>query len=264
MQPNHPRPYILRETTYRRLLELEPKVAVLPWGATEAHGHHLPYATDVLQAEAFASRAAEIAVEKGGRPVVLPAVPFGNNAQQLDQAATVHLSSATAFSVLRDVARSMTSQGIDRLLIVNSHGGNEFRPAVRDLELETGVLIVVADFFRMLPDLRARLFSAPGDHADEMETSLMLHLAPHLVDMGAAGSGERRRFEIAGLEQPGVWSPRPWSAVHPDTGSGDPRGATADRGREFFEAVSGAIADVIVGLSEAQPGDLPYLFVPGR
>jgi creatinine amidohydrolase len=232
---------------------------VLPWGATEAHGYHLPYATDVLQAEAFASRAADIAVEKGGRPVVLPAVPFGNNAQQLDQAATVHLSSSTAFSLLRDVARSMKSQGIDRLLIVNSHGGNEFRPAVRDLELETGVLIVVADFFRMLPDLRARLFAAPGDHADEMETSLMLYLVPHLVDMDAAGSGARRRFEITALEQPGIWSPRPWSAVHPDTGSGDPRGASPEKGREFFEAVSAAIAEVIVGLSVAQPGDLPYL-----
>jgi len=263
MQPKAPRPYILRETTYPRILELQPTVAVLPWGATEAHGHHLPYATDVLQAEAFASRAAEIAVEKGGRPVVLPAIPFGNNAQQLDQAATVHLSSSTAFAVLRDITRSMKSQGIDRLLIVNSHGGNEFRPAVRDLQLETGVLIVVADFFRMLPDLRARLFTAPGDHADEMETSLMLHLVPHLVDMEAAGRGERRPFDITALEQPGVWSPRPWSAVHPDTGSGDPRGATAAKGGEFFEAVSGAMAEVIVGLSDAQRGDLPYLGEPG-
>ena len=253
-----PRPYLLREANYRQLQDRRPNVAVLPWGATEAHGGHLPYATDVLQAEAFASSAAGIAASRGAAPVVLPAVPFGNNAQQLDQAATCHLASSTAFLVLRDVVRSMRSQRIDRVLIVNSHGGNEFRPAVRDLCRETGSLIVVADFFRMCPDLRARLFAEPGDHADEMETSLMMHLVPSLVVMGQAGTGERRPFTVAGLEQPGVWTPRPWSAVHPDTGSGDPGGASAEKGKEYFQAVSEAIAEVIVGLSAARPGDVPY------
>jgi len=254
-----PRPYLLREANYRQLVDRRPNVAVLPWGATEAHGGHLPYATDVLQAEAFAASAAAIATGRGASPVVLPAVPFGNNAQQLDQAATCHLSSSTAFSLLRDVVLSMRSQRIDRVLIVNSHGGNEFRPAVRDLCRETGSLIVVADFFRMCPELRAGLFATPGDHADEMETSLMMHLVPHLVVMDQAGRGERRGFSVGGIEQPGVWTPRPWSAIHPDTGSGDPRGASAEKGKEYFDAVSEAIAEVITGLSTARPGDLPYL-----
>src|SRR5205085_12241039 len=100
---------------------------------------------------------------------------------------------------------------------------------------------------------------ASVDHADEMETSFLLHVAPHLVDMSAAGRGERVPFEITALNQPGVWTPRPWSASHPDTGSGDPSFATAEKGRAHFEAVSGAIADVILGLSNAKKGEIPYL-----
>lgn len=253
-----PRPELLREASYTQLRDYRPNVAVVPWGATEAHGGHLPYAADVIEAEEFASRAAAVAREQGARPVVLPAVPFGNNAQQLDQVATCHLSSETARLLLRDIVRSMVAQGIDRVLIVNSHGGNEFRPWVRDLELEYSVLLVIADFYRMVPQTRASLFDAPGDHADETEASLLLHLCPHLVKMEQAGTGDRLPFAVEGLDQSGVWTPRPWSAVHPDTGSGDPRAATAEKGERYFTAVSEAIARVIVGLSRAEPGRLPY------
>lgn len=253
------RPELLHEASYSRLRAYGPNVAVLPWGATEAHGAHLPYTTDNLQAEAFAARAAAIACERGARPVVLPVVPFGSNAQQLDQVATCHVSASTVLAILRDIVRSMTTQGIDRLLILNSHGGNEFRPFVRDLQTEYGALIVVADFWRMRPELRRELFDVPGDHADESEASLLLHLRPDLVRMEDAGRGERRPFGIAGLSQPGVWTPRPWAAVHPDTGSGDPRMASAEKGQRYFEGVSEAIAQVIVGLSGAAPGDVPYL-----
>lgn len=248
----------MREANHRQLREYRPNVALLPWGATEAHNYHLPYATDVIEGEAFAAQAAAEARRRGAKPIVLPAVPFGNDAQQLDQVATCHLSSETAFLLLRDVVRSMSLQGIDKVVILNSHGGNDFKPWVRDLELELGSLIVVVDFFRMLPELHKELFEAPGDHADETETSLLLHLCPELVRLSEAGRGERRPFEIAGISQAGVWTPRPWSAIHPDTGSGDPRAASAEKGRRYFDAVSTAIADLLVGLSAAEAGQLPY------
>ena len=258
MPTDSPRQYLVAEANYVQLRNYRPTVAVLPWGATEAHGGHLPYASDVIEAEALAARSAEIAVAAGARPIVLPTIPFGNNAQQLDQVATCHLSTSTAAAILRDVAGSLKRQSIDRLLIVNSHGGNDFKPLVRDVELNLGVLVVVADFFRMIPELRAEIFDDPGDHADETEASLLLYLCPELVSMDQAGEGRRMPFAIPGLSQPGVWTPRPWSAVHPDTGSGNPRAATAEKGKRYFEAVSAAIAEVIVGLDNAEPGDLPY------
>src|SRR3954451_10778616 len=95
-----PRPYILHESNYQQLREHHPNVAVLPWGATEAHNYHLPHGTDVIEARAVAERAAELAHQAGARVVVLPAVPFGNNAQQLDQVATVSIRTTTALAIL--------------------------------------------------------------------------------------------------------------------------------------------------------------------
>lgn len=252
-----PRRYLLHESNYRQLLDRRPNVAVLPWGATEAHNYHLPHGTDVIEAAAFAAEAARIADERGARVVVLPAIPFGNDEQQLDQVATISFTTATAAAILDDVARSLKRQGIDRLVILNAHGGNEFKPLVRDIQSARGVLIAVVNFWQIArPE---NLYEIPGDHADEMETSVMLHLAPDLVQMEQASDGRRVPFDLAGLNQPGVWTPRPWSKSHPDTGHGDPRRASAQKGAEHFKAATNAIANVLVELSAATRGQSPYL-----
>ncbi|HEX2474416.1 MAG TPA: creatininase family protein, partial [Lacipirellulaceae bacterium] len=119
-----PRPYLLLEANHRQLVESPPQVAVLPWGATEAHNRHLPYGTDVIEATKLAERAAELAYARGARVAVLPTIPFGNNEQQLDQACTISFTTATALAVLGDVARSLARQHIDRLVVLNAHGGN--------------------------------------------------------------------------------------------------------------------------------------------
>src|SRR3954470_115767 len=113
-----PRPFVLHEANYRQLLDHRPRVAVLPWGATEAHNYHLPHGTDVVEATALAERAAGLAHERGAKLVVLPTIPFGNNAQQLDQVATISLSTLTASAILSDVAQSLAAQGIDRLVLL--------------------------------------------------------------------------------------------------------------------------------------------------
>ena len=116
-----PRPFVLHEANYRQLREYRPAVAVLPWGATEAHNYHLPHGTDVIEATVIAERAAAIAHEAGARVVVLPTIPYGNDAQQLDQVATISLRTTTALAILADVARSLKIQGIDRLVLLNAH-----------------------------------------------------------------------------------------------------------------------------------------------
>jgi len=254
-----PRPHVLLEANYRQLLDRRPNVAVLPWGATEAHNFHLPHGTDVIESTALAERAAELAAGRGSFPIVLPAIPYGNNAQQQDQVATIHLSTATALGLLRDVVQSLRRQGIDRLVIVNGHGGNEFKPLVRDLELESGSLIVVVDFWRVRPDAVARIFAEPGDHGGDLETSLVMHLRPELVVMDQAGTGAAVPWKLTSLARANAWTPRPWSHVHPDTGSGDPSAATAAKGAEYFAAITEAVADLLVELSAARKGDLPYV-----
>jgi len=255
-----PRSYILFEANYAQLKSYKPNVAVLPWGATEAHNYHMPHGTDVIEATALAERAAKLAFEAGAKPIVLPAIPFGNNAQQLDQVATINISTATASAILGDVAQSLKAQGIDRLVILNAHGGNEFKPIVRDLQARLGMLIVIINFFQMCPDALDEIFEGnAGDHAGQMETSFLLHERPDWLQLSQAGPGDRVPFAIEGLTQAGVWTPRPWSKSHPDTGSGNPAGASAEKGKQYIERISLEISRVLIGLSKAQKGQLPYL-----
>jgi len=254
-----PRPFVLHEANYRQLKELRPNVAVLPWGATEAHNYHLPHGTDVIEATTLAEAAAADAHRSGARVVVLPAIPFGNNAQQLDQVATVSIQTSTAAAILSDVAHSLSSQGIDRLLLLNAHGGNDFKPLVRDISARLKMLIVLVNFWQMIPKTVEQVFDEPGDHAGELETSFLLHVRPEWVVMDQAGEGKTVPFKLGSLKKPGVWTPRPWSVTHAATGCGNPGKSTAEKGRQYFDAVSNGLADVLVELSNAKKGESPYL-----
>ena len=246
------RPYVLDEANYRQVRDDQPRLAILPWGATEAHNYHLPHGTDTLQATSLARHAAALAHEAGARLVVLPAIPFGNNEAQLDQVATVSITTATATAILDDVVRSLAEQSIRRVLIVNAHGGNDHRPIVRDISARYDSLVVLANFWQMIPERVAAIFDEPGDHAGELETSLLLHLCPELVELEHAGAGGRRPWELDDVAQPGLWAPRPWSRVHPDTGSGDPAASTAEKGRVYFEEVTQALAKVMIHLANLE------------
>ncbi len=254
-----PRPYLLMEANLKQLRENPPKVAILPWGATEAHNYHMPHGTDVIEASSCAQQAAKLAAGRGAPVVVLPTIPFGNNAQQLDQVATIHFRTTTAYAILSDVCASLTAQGIDRLVIFNFHGGNEFKPLIRDLQGEFDILIIQVHGFALGAAAQKEIFSNPGDHAGDAETSLLLHLCPQLMQMQNAGPGITNPFAIPHLNQPGVWTPRPWSKSQPDTGAGDPREATADKGRRMFKVITEAFSELLVSLAAAKKGDLPYV-----
>src|SRR6185503_18354684 len=172
------RQFVLHEATFRQLQQHRPNVAVLPWGATEAHNYHLPHGTDVIEATTLAEAAAAVATGRGAKVVVLPTIPFGNNAQQLDQVATISIQTSTAFAILADVAYSLKKQGIDRLVVLNAHGGNEFKPLVRDVQARFGMLIAVINFWQMIPNAAEEIFDDPGDHAGELETSFLMHARP--------------------------------------------------------------------------------------
>lgn len=122
------RPYILGETHWDALKNAKFDLAVLPWGATEAHNYHLPYATDIIEADHLAAESARIAWELGGKVIVLPTVPFGVNTGQSDIYLDINLNPSTQLAILSDVVEVLHRQGIYKLLIFNSHGGNNFKP----------------------------------------------------------------------------------------------------------------------------------------
>jgi creatinine amidohydrolase len=249
------RPYILNELTWKTVRDTRYEVAVLPWGATEAHNLHLPYTTDNIEAEGIAAAAARLAWDRGARVVVLPLVPFGVNTGQLDIPLCVNLNPSTQTLVLRDVASSLAGQGVRKLVILNGHGGNDFRQMIRELQPAVALFLCTINWYTVV-DPRP-LFAEPGDHAGELETSVILHLAPELVlPLSQAGSGAARRFKIAALREGWAWAPRRWTRVTKDTGVGDPKAATAEKGARYVAAVAARIADFLVELAAADPDDL--------
>ena len=250
-----PRPYILNDLTWKDVGDAAYEVAVLPWGACEPHNRHLPYSTDNVETERIAALAAARAWERGAKVVVLPTVPFGVNTTQLDIPLCVNMNPSTQALVLRDVAKSLEGQGIPKLVILNRHGGNDFRQMIRELQPAVATFLCVVDWFKALD--AKQYFSDTGDHAGELETSVMLHVAPELVrPLGEAGPGKARRFKIAGLREGWAWAPRRWRQVTDDTGIGNPAAATAEKGKKYVEALTEKLAGFLVDLTKADPKEM--------
>jgi len=246
------RPYILAECTWPAVRDAKYEVAVLPWGATEAHNRHLPYATDVIESEAVAAESARLAWNDGARVLVLPPIPFGVNTGQLDVAYCVNMNPSTQALVLSDIVRSLEPHGVRKLVVLNGHGGNDFRPMIRELQPATPMFLCAVNWYASVD--AAAFFDEPGDHAGELETSTMMALVPELLrPLEEAGPGRARRFHVQGLREGWVWAPRRWTQVTDDTGVGDPAQSTADKGRRYLEAVCRNIADFLVDLAKADP-----------
>jgi creatinine amidohydrolase len=244
------RPYILSELTWKTVRETKYEVALLPWGATEAHNFHLPYATDNIETEAVAASAAERAWKSGAKVVVLPIVPFGVQTGQLDIPLCINMNPSTQLLVLRDVASSLAGQGIKKLVLLNGHGGNEFRQMIRELQAQMSLFLCHVNWYRVL-DLKP-YFSDLGDHAGEMETSVMQHVAPELVrPLSEAGSGKARQFKIAAFREGWAWAPRQWTQVTDDTGVGNPAASTAEKGKRYLEAVAEKVGAFLIDLAKA-------------
>ena len=249
------RPYILAETNWSVVRETAYEVAILPWGATEAHNLHLPYGTDTIQCDHVAAEAARIAWEAGARVVVLPTVPFGVQTTQLDIPFCLNMNPSPQAAVLGDLVQALDAQGIRKLVLFNGHGGNDFRQIIRELQPRTRVFLAAVNWYKVVEP--REYFGDLGDHAGEMETSVMLHIAPELVlPLDEAGDGRERRPRIAALREGWAWAPRRWTQVSADTGVGDPRAATAAKGAQYVEAVTRQVGRFLVELAAADVNDL--------
>lgn len=243
------RPHVLSETNWREVQNTAFEVAVLPWAATEAHNYHLPYGTDSYESQHIAEEAARLAWEQGSKVVALPTIPFGVNTGQLDIPLTINMNPSTQLAVLRDVVESLEVQGIPKLVILNGHGGNDFKQMLRELQGATEVFVCTVNWWTILEG--KQFFDQPGDHGGELETSLMLHLHPELVFLEQAGDGRTNAFRITALREGWAWAPRDWRRATVDTGSGDPQRGSAEKGARFFAAVTKKIAGFLVELAAA-------------
>jgi creatinine amidohydrolase len=229
--------FVLAEQTHAFVRSQKWEVAVLPFGATEAHNFHMPYGTDVIEASLLAREGCRYAYERGAKVLCLPTIPYGVNTSQLEipGAVTMSVTPTTLLKILADLVDALERQGIRKLVLVNAHGGNELKPLARELYHRHKVFIGVCDWFRLGSDLTKQIFEKSGDHADEMETSVGLAYFPELIQMDQAGPGAARTARFDAVNQGWVSIVRPWHALTADTGVGDPRAATAEKGRRFME-----------------------------
>ncbi len=249
--------YILEQTNWKQVKNQKYEVAILPWGATEPHNYHLPYGTDSLETSKIAAEAAEKAWQKGAKIMVLPTIPLGvQNPGQIELPFCLHTRPSTQIIIFKDIASALYSQGIRKLVLMNGHGGNDFKPMIREIQPQfPGMLISLVEWFKLL-DL-SEYFEEGGDHANEMETSVIMHYFPELVlPLDEAGSGKAKQSKLEGFKNKTAWTPRQWDKVTEDTGIGNPKKATAEKGKRYLEDVTTKIGEFFVELAESNLADL--------
>jgi creatinine amidohydrolase len=231
-------------------LDGERTLVVLPVGAVEQHGPHLPIVTDALVPQALLARALELR-EDDGRVFALPPQAYGKSNEHVGFAGVFALSAETLARTLRDIAAGVAASGLRRLMFLNGHGGNTdvLDYVARDVRADFGLVCVSAHPFRfgLAADVISDAEEGFGIHAGEAETSILMHLVPELVhaDRFAAELPEvrtkLRRLTLKGAASFG-WITRDLSA----SGTiGDPRAATAEKGRAIFEAEAALVAELI-------------------
>lgn len=237
---------LFQEFTRAELRQRAPDaLAVLPVGATEQHGPHLPVGTDHFAVEHIAREAAALAA-RDIPVVVAPTLPFGSSHHHLPFGGTLSLSTQTYYRAVRDLAESLITDGFRRIFIVNGHGGNNelVQLVARDLALIHPAHLAAASYWDIaweaLVAAEAHLPGGLPGHAGAFESSLILALRPDLVREprphreGAAGTDPRGhqayRAEFSGR----------WQAM--DGYSDSPDRATGERGHAYLAAAIPAVA----------------------
>src|SRR6056297_2736691 len=250
-------PWLLAEATFSEIRAAAYEVAVLPLGATEPHNTHLPYATDTLESQAIGRAVCEQAHALGAKVVLLPSIPYGTETNMRHLPLAMNLQPTTLFAVLKDLVESLVGSGIRKVLILNSHGGNDLKPFLREMSGNTPAQLFLCDWFRMVGDRYEELFDAPEDHAGEMETSLGLAFFPEFVVRDSEGNlraddGAIQSTRFAAVNEKWVSITRPWHLLTKQTGSGNPHAATAQKGQQVMDLIVERLAPFLLELSNAE------------
>jgi creatinine amidohydrolase len=226
-------------------------VALLPTGAVEQHGPHLPLDTDSFTAFTVCARAAE---DIGEFPVlVLPPVWWGLSPYWMLFPGTLTLRPETLLALIGDVAESVAHHGLRRLVIVNGHGGNDgLIQAAAVKSSQAGLEVAALSYWNLIPevlrDLTERDAGSIG-HAGEMETSIQLHLQPECVELKDVTPEQcvalGPRTERDDPADQGIYLPPNPRMEAPHGVYGAAHAGTADKGRQAIDAAARALADFV-------------------
>ncbi|MGI9473680.1 MAG: creatininase family protein [Rubripirellula sp.] len=255
MNSKNPRSWVLAESHYGSVKATETKVAVIPLGATEPHNLHLPYGTDVFEATIIGERVSEEAHRRGAKVTLLPTIPYGVQTNMRKLPLAINVNPATLDLLLTDIVDSLKNSGIEKVLLLNSHGGNDFKPLLRTLA-GRDVQLFLCDWFKMVNDVYDTIFAHPEDHAGEMETSFALAFFPHLVRMNDDGTiqadeGATRKSRFEAINEGWVQITRRWDLLTTNCGSGNPHEASSEKGHQVMEVIVDRLAAFLCELSKS-------------
>ena len=223
-------------------------VVLLPTGSTEQHGPHLPLDVDLFLAE---SVCLEVGRRAPDRVLVLPPIPYGLNLHHIDFPGTIHIEPEVFIAYCLNVTKSVAYHGFEKILLVNGHGSNGplVNLVARKTVLQTDSLCAAVDYIALTLDAFRAVQETPVvAHADELETSLYLHLAPERVRRDKMRAGSDVVGEYLSSDSTSNYSVRfndywgRWTeiGVH-----GDPTAATAEKGALILEAAVSKLIAIV-------------------
>ncbi len=244
-----PRGHLWGELTWpeaeTRLRQVD--VALLPVGAVEQHGHHLPLDVDSFDADYLARRVAAGCGEP--RPLVLPLIPYGVSYHHEDFPGTLSVSNETLARLVYEVGMSAARNGIRKLVIINGHGGNAatLHFAAQTINRDAHIFTCVDSGETSDTDVEA-ITETPGDvHAGEIETSTALALRPHLVrmeDAKACVQSFSSRFLDFASERSVDWYARTQKLSESGV-MGDPTKASAEKGEKIWRVMIDHLVELV-------------------
>ena len=257
-------PWKLAETNYGVVKQHEYEVAVLPLGATEPHNMHLPYGMDTLEGDVLGEKACEEAHQRGAKVVLLPSVPYGTQTNQREFPFSMNLNPSTLNAVIADLVETLVHQGIVKILLLNSHGGNDLKGFLRESYGKTPAKLFLCSWYDVIRDIYDEILDEPDDHAGEMETSFGLAFFPELIARSpdgtlAADEGRMAATKFEAVNRGWVSITRPWHLLTTNGGAGNPHKASAEKGRKLMDVLVDRLAEFLVQLSAAEVDErFPY------
>jgi creatinine amidohydrolase len=224
----------------------EKKVAILPIGAVEAHGPHLPLGTDNLLAERLSEQLADRV-----NAFVLPTLPYGQVWSLRNFPGSIHVSNESITHFIVDIGKSLYEQGFEIFAMVNGHLGNAvaMKEAARELYDLHPKLKVLYFFYPGMNQVVPEIRETPSSHgtyfhACEIETSFMLYLAPEFVEMNKAIT------DIPEIPMSADVTPTPWEEFTKSAVLGDATLATSEKGEKVITVALDNMAQLIEQMKE--------------
>ncbi len=257
-------PWKLAETNYGVVKQHHYEVAVLPFGATEPHNLHLPYGIDTLEGNTIGEKICAEAHRRGAQVILLPTVPYGTQTNQSKFPFAMNLYPSTLCRIISDLVESLVRTGIRKIVLLNSHGGNDLKGVLRELYGRTPAHLFLCNWYMVCKDLFGDIFAQSDDHAGEMETSFCLAHFPELVGRNPDGTltadeGRPAPTRFEAVNRGWVSITRPWHLLTTNAGVGNPHAATADKGQQHMKVLVERLAQFLVELSAAELDErFPY------